>query len=126
MTEDLNEWRLEEQLHATLERLLHPVLQRLKSRLALPPQEWFSIEGTAALIGMSQDYVRRHVTSGLLPVSNMGTYDKPCYRIHRGDIDAWMAKRRETPQPAPRKRKKAEPAPGSYTSRHHKPKTQAA
>src|SRR4051812_42437362 len=67
-------------------------------------QEWFSIEQTAALTGLSSDHVRRHVTAGLLPVSNMGTFEKPYYRIHRKDIDEWMARRRESPVPVPRKR----------------------
>jgi excisionase family DNA binding protein len=114
----------EQRVEAALERLLL-LVEKVERKLELPPQEWFSIEETAALTRLSADFIRRHVTTGLLPVSNMGTFDKPYYRIHRKDIEAWMAKRRETPQPAPRKRKKAEPGPGSYVSRHHQPKTSA-
>ena len=73
-----------------------------------------SIEATAALTGLSADHVRRHVTSGLLSASNLGTFDKPYYRIHRRDIDEWMAKRRETAIPAPKKK------PSMYISRHHR------
>ncbi len=109
-------------LEATLERLLAPLVAKLEKKLKMPPQEWFSIKEAAALTGLSDDHVRRHVTSGQLPVVNQGTFEKPLYRIHRKDIDEWMAKRREAPQPAPRKRKKAEPRPGSYVSRHHRPK----
>jgi excisionase family DNA binding protein len=87
--------------------------------LPAPPQNpgrsGFSIEEAAALTGLSEDHVRRHVTAGLLPVSNQGTFEKPYYRIHRKDIDEWMAKRREAACPAPRKKK----APAKYVSRHH-------
>ncbi len=109
---------IEDRVDAVVERLLTPLMQKLEKKSDLPAQEWFSIRQTARLTGLSEDHVRRHVTAGLLPVVNQGTYDKPLYRIHRRDIDDWMAKRREAPHPAPRK-KNGKPT-GSYVSRHHK------
>ncbi len=106
MTDDLED-RL-----TRLESLLRRILDATQHRL--PDQEWFSIEEVAVITGLSNDHVRRHVRTGLLPVVNQGTFEKPYYRIHRKDIDAWMDKRREAPSPAPRKK------PGPYVSRHHK------
>ena len=87
----------------------------LQHRQGMPEQEWFSIDEVAALTGLSADHVRRHVTGGTLPVCNQGTFEKPYYRIRRGDIDAWMSQRMQQPGPAPRKKTR----PGSYVSRHH-------
>ena len=109
-----------ETLDLVLQRLerIEAALAALAGRMQQrPEQEWLSVDEVAALTGLSDDHVRRHVTSGLLPVSNQGTYDKPYYRIRRSDVDEWMMKRRETPSPAPRK-KKAVP---KFASRHHKP-----
>jgi hypothetical protein len=63
---------IEESIQATLERLLQPVVEKVAKKLEMPPQEWFSIKETAALTGLSVDHVRRHVTAGLLPVTNPG------------------------------------------------------
>src|SRR5262245_12106954 len=88
---------------------LDSAVARLGRSLAVPPQEWFSIEEVAALTGLSSAHVRRHVTSGLLPASNQGSFHKPYYRIHRADVDGWMRSRQESPRPARRKA----PTPGS-------------
>jgi len=108
---------VEKRLDVVLERLLTPILAKVEKKLTMPVQEWFSIQETAILTGLSSDHVRRHVTSGLLPVSNQGTHEKPYYRIHRKDIDEWMNKRREMPLPTRRHKKDA--ASSSYVSRHH-------
>lgn len=96
----------------TIERKLDELLREEK----LPDKEWLSIEEVCALTGLSDDHVRRHVTAGLLPVCNQGTFEKPYYRIRRSDVDAWMAERMRQPGPAPKKRKVR---PGGYVSRHH-------
>jgi hypothetical protein len=111
-------------IDATLARLLLPIVEKLKNRLDLPPQEWFSIKETAAITGLSADHVRRHVVAGLLSAANQGSFEKPLYLIHKPDIDKWMEERKERPSPAPRKRR--QPEPGSYASRHHKAKLPAA
>ena len=103
-----------DRIEAALEQLLVAIRAKGKRGGTLPPQEWFSIEEAAALTGLSEDHVRRQVTSGSLPVSNQGTFEKPYYRIHRRDIDEWMMRRREAPCPAPRTKS------GAYVSRHHK------
>src|SRR4051812_27066144 len=90
--------RLQQIEHGMSELLL--IVLQLQKTQGLPVQEWFSIDEVAAMTGLSDDHIRRHVTAGLLPVTNQGTYDKPYYRIHRRDIDEWMMKRRETPSPA--------------------------
>jgi hypothetical protein len=68
---------VEKRIDAVLERLLAPIVAKLEKRLEMPPQEWFSVEETAALTGLSADHIRRHVTAGLLPPSNQGTFEKP-------------------------------------------------
>lgn len=80
-------------------------------------QEWLSIIQTAKLLGVSTDHVYRRVRSGKLPVSNLGTFGKPYYRIRRSDIEAWMLERQNTPAPSAHRNGKA----GSvgYKSRHH-------
>src|SRR5687767_13326675 len=60
-------------------------------------KEWFSIGEAAILTGLSQDHVRRSILGGTLPASNMGTPDRPLYRIHRKDIDGWMEQRKAGP-----------------------------
>lgn len=108
-------------LQLLLERLnrIEAALESILNGLAVkdrPAQEWLSIDEVAAVTGLSADHVRRHVTSGMLPVCNQGTYEKPYYRIRRADVDAWMSQRMQEPGPAPRKRKAG---PGGYASRHH-------
>ena len=95
-----------------IERKLDELLREEKQL----EKEWLSIDEVSALTGLSDDHVRRHVTAGLLPVCNQGTFEKPYYRIRRSDVDAWMTQRMQVPGPAPKKKKvKA----GGYVSRHH-------
>ena len=95
-----------------IERKLDELLHEEKQ----PEKEWLSIEEVCSLTGLSDDHIRRHVTAGLLPVCNQGTFEKPYYRVRRSDVDAWMAERMRQPGPATKKRKVR---PGGYASRHH-------
>jgi excisionase family DNA binding protein len=96
---------IEQGIDATLERLLLPIVEKLKKRLELPPQEWFSIKETAALTGLSADHIRRAVSGGTLPCSNVGTNDRPTYRISRTDIAQWMERRKAGALPPSRRKK---------------------
>jgi excisionase family DNA binding protein len=81
-------------------------LQKKSDRL---PQEWLSIEQVAALTGLSEDHIRRAVVGGTLVTSNVGTPDRPLYRIRHENIEKWMKEREAGPKP-PRGRNKKAPA----------------
>ncbi len=110
-----------------LARLLDTVLARLgriEDLLKPPrdrtpaPQEWFSISDAAALVGLSTKHLRRALTGGTLPASNVGTPDRPLYRISRAELSAWMEKRKAGALPPPRKKKDKA---GPPVSRHARP-----
>jgi excisionase family DNA binding protein len=82
---------LEQRVEAVLERLLLPVMDMVRKRLEMPPQEWFSIEETAALTGLSPKHIRRAIKRRQLQCSNVGGEKRPTYRIARNQIEAWMA-----------------------------------
>jgi excisionase family DNA binding protein len=77
-----------------LERLAG-VLERLEGALERPTvvREWFSIEEAAFATGLSKDHVRRAVISGALTASDLGTPDRPLYRISRNNLLRWMQER---------------------------------
>lgn len=87
--------------------LLLSKMDVLERTLAGPRQEWFSIEDVAVLTGLSNDHIRRAVTGGTLAASNMGTPDRPYYRISRKDIDSFMEKRKAGAYPPPGRTKAA-------------------
>lgn len=53
-------------------------------------QEWLTIKGAAEVTAMSPRYIRRAVKRGELPASNCGSVLRPCWRISRADITAFM------------------------------------
>jgi len=79
-------------------------VQKLEKRLEVPKQEWFSIKKAAIYADLSSDHVRRAVTSAMLPCSNMGTNDRPTYRVSRKDLEEWLEKRKAGAIPSPRKK----------------------
>jgi excisionase family DNA binding protein len=84
---------------AAVEQLLTAVVRReLSNRVE---QGYFSIKQAAAYTALSGDHVRRAVKGGTLPVSNVGTPDRPLYRISRSDLDAFMRERQAGPKPPP-------------------------
>jgi hypothetical protein len=63
-----------------LERLLLPLVERLKENLKLPPQEWFSIKEAAALTGLSLKKIRGAIKNGELVCSNESSEEGPRFR----------------------------------------------
>ncbi len=92
------------------------LVEKLELHVSVP-QEWYSIKDTAALTGLSSDNVRDAVLGGNLPASNMGSVDRPLYRISRAAINYWMKEREAGPKPARRKTAGKIPLPAS---RHRK------
>src|SRR5262245_56585213 len=82
-------------------------LDQLEKALKRPQQEWFTIIEVAALTGLSDPHIRRAVTGGTLPASNVGTPDRPIYRISEKDIVEWMEKRKAGALPTPRWKKRS-------------------
>lgn len=78
-----------------LKRLEHPG----------PVQEWFSIKDAAKIVGLSNDHVRRAVTGADLACSNVGTPDRPLYRISRTDLGEYMEQRKSGALPRQRKKR---------------------
>lgn len=100
------------------------LVEQLELRIQAPPQEWYSIKETAIMTGLSSDLVRDAVLGGNLPTSNMGSPDRPLYRISRSAIYTWMKDREAGPKPARRRRLQDKlPLPAS---RHFRTKKQAA
>jgi excisionase family DNA binding protein len=75
---------------------LEQVLRRLEKVDAVS-QAYFSIKQAAAYTGLSEDHVRRRIVKGILPSSNVGSKDRPLYRVARADIDRWMESRKMGP-----------------------------
>lgn len=78
-----------------------------------PGQEWLSIKEAAVVVGLSEDHVRRAVTGSALPCSNVGTNDRPLYRISRKDLEAFMERRKAgaLPPQKGRGKRKLQPSP---------------
>jgi len=49
-------------------------------------QNYFSVKETAKFVGLSTDKVRDWIVQGVLPCSNVGTPDRPIYRIAKDEI----------------------------------------
>jgi hypothetical protein len=94
-----------ENLEELVQRM-ESLLNRLEKKLFLPPQQWFSIKGTAAITGLSTRHIRRAIHAGHLRASNQGTPDRPVYFVSREAIDEWMKEREAGPKPLPRRKAK--------------------
>jgi excisionase family DNA binding protein len=87
-------------------------LEALADALQCPAPEFYSIKQAAQVVSVSADHIRRAVTGGWLPASNVGTPARPTYRISRADLLAWVdqgksggvlaSRRKVTPLPASR------------------------
>ena len=84
----------------SLVQALHERLDRVPGQVA---PEWLSIEQAAALTSLSKDHVRRAIVGGTLVSSNVGTPDRPLYRVSRENIGKWMKEREAGPKPPLRK-----------------------
>jgi len=102
---------LEERIAKAVEERLTTLVEKLKTNLGRPQQEWLSISQAAQVVSLSGTHIRRAIVGGMLPASNVGTPDRPTYRIHRNDLNAWMEKRKHGALPTPRRKRKAEPRP---------------
>lgn len=60
-------------------------------------QKYFSVKDTAKYVGLSEDKVRDWIAYGLLPCSNVGSPDRPVYRIDRIDVEELMKKLKVVP-----------------------------
>jgi excisionase family DNA binding protein len=99
-------------------------MRELRNERELPQQEWFSIFEAAALTGLSDDHIRRAVVGGTLPASNVGTPDRPIYRISKIDIGEWMEKRKAGALPTPRRKKRSTQEPtGALPFSPHLPRS---
>jgi excisionase family DNA binding protein len=96
-------------------------LERIEALLnaranALLAPEFYSIRQAAKVVGVSADHLRRAVTNGVLPASNVGTMSRPTYRISRADLLAWVERGKAGATLPASRRKTVIPQ-----SRHHRP-----
>jgi excisionase family DNA binding protein len=92
---------------ATLQIIAESVA-RIEERLLTDPVRpstgpALSIQQAAKAVNLSESHIRRVVTRGELPASNMGTAARPTWRIARADLDAWIeARKGASPRVPPR------------------------
>lgn len=72
--------------------------RRGRQKTALTPEQLdalhvLDVVETAALLRVGTDLIRREIRAGTLPAENYGTPQRPVYRIHRAQLDAWRAER---------------------------------
>lgn len=88
------------------------ILKRVEKALDRSPLEYFSIEQATTITGLSDDHIRRAILGGTLPASNVGTPDRPYYRISRENLKDWMEQRKAGAFPPPaRKKVRRDPKP---------------
>jgi excisionase family DNA binding protein len=73
---------------------LLPILNRIEEKVIYSASEYLTIKTTAQTASLSSSHIRRAVRSGDLPASNVGTADRPVYRIARKDLAEWMEKKK--------------------------------
>lgn len=56
---------------------------------------FLSIKQAAHLTGLSSSHIRRAVKKGDVPASNVGTTQRPIYRIARKDLAEWMERKKD-------------------------------
>lgn len=86
-------------------------VDEIQARIAAPapatiPREWLSIKQVAEVTSLSADHIRRHVVGGTLPCTNVGTPDRPLYRISLKDLETFMNQRRAGALAPPKKKGK--------------------
>jgi excisionase family DNA binding protein len=81
ITERLN--RIEEQISRLSEQA--------RSR---EPNALLSIKEASRVVALSDSHIRRAITKGDLPASNVGTKARPLWRIARSDLHAWLEGRK--------------------------------
>src|SRR5262245_44439086 len=72
---------------------------RLEKLLRCPEQAYLSIEDAAALTGLSEKHIRRAVHGGMMVASQVGTADRPLYRVSLENVHRWMKEREAGPRP---------------------------
>lgn len=87
--------------------------------------EYLSIQQAAAFTSLSQDHIRRAILGGVLPASNVGTPNRPLYRVSRESVRTWMREREAGPKPPLRKGrlKKSQAAPKPVPPSPHFPQS---
>ena len=83
----------------SLVQALHEKVDRANAQVA----QWLSIDQAARLSSLSKDHIRRAIVGGTLVSSNVGTPDRPLYRVSRENVAKWMREREAGPKPPLRK-----------------------
>jgi excisionase family DNA binding protein len=77
---------------------LRAFLQKIEQLVSRPAQRYLSIKDAAAYTGLSTDWIRDHIkVHRTLPAANVGTLDRPVYRLDREDLDAFMQRLKAGP-----------------------------
>jgi hypothetical protein len=80
---------LNEKLTTLIRQAIQESFNEFKQK---PEQEWFSVEETAAIVGVESKHIRRAIDAGkLVPADiTLGSDGRAFYRISRQDINDWM------------------------------------
>jgi excisionase family DNA binding protein len=108
---------VEQQLNEILERVTG--IERLLGQPRVE-QEYLSIRVAEVYTGLSDDHIRRAVTGGTLPCSNVGTPGRALYRMRRSNLHAWMRERESGPKPPARRQKTERPSGQKVAARMEK------
>jgi hypothetical protein len=114
---------LEVRVETTLERLFRPLLDRLAAKVEKPPQEWYSVQQTAAITGLSPKHIRRAIRRGELSCSDLGSGKRSMPRVARQDIENWFKANRLKQAPSKSER---DALADHYFGRRRKSKPAAA
>jgi hypothetical protein len=101
---------------ARLERV-ERLLEQLLAGQAPPARSgWLSLKEAAVEVGVSVKHLRREVLAGMLAAANLGTPDRPLYRIAVGDLAAYLERRKAGPvvPPGGRRKKRGGPTESAF------------
>lgn len=90
--------RLEQQQAELVEKLTQ-LAEQFDRRAEQPAREYVTIKEAAKITGLGEGRVRRAVYHSELRASNLGSSAQPCWRIARTDLNAWMERCSQSPQP---------------------------
>ncbi len=97
---------MKRELLEVISDVIRKEMKKIVGALQVPVQGWLSIKHAAEYADLSNKHIRKAVTGAMLPASNVGTLDRPYYRISKVDLDVWLEKRKSGAIP-PQKRKGA-------------------
>lgn len=89
-TQEMNELQIMAEAVARIDRGVAKLLEAQEAAVA----EWLSVAQAAQVTGLSDTTIRRAIGGRDLAASNVGSEQRPVWRIARRDLTAWMEKQK--------------------------------